>query len=77
MRTAYGKSAIRSLFVLISDSYLVRCDTSTQHRPDNLWIYIVRKDSEIVGIQSDILLEAAVFVVQVVRALDTVLFRAS
>lgn len=60
-----------------TDSYLVRRDSSTQHRPDNLRIYIVRKDSEIVGIQSDILLEAAVFMVEVVRALDTVLFRAS
>lgn len=62
--------------MLRTDSYLVCCDSSTQHRPNNLWIYIVRKDSEIVGIQSDILLEAAVFMVEVVCALDTVLFRA-
>ncbi|GAT22390.1 oxidoreductase [Aspergillus luchuensis] len=52
----------------------IRIENSLQtHRPDNLRIYIVRKDSEIVGIQSDILLEAAVFMVEVVRALDTVL----
>jgi hypothetical protein len=58
------------------ETNLVRRDAGTENGSDDGGIDILGQDGEIICIQGDILLETAVFVVQVVRAADAMLLLA-
>ncbi|KAL1970006.1 hypothetical protein VTN77DRAFT_6411 [Rasamsonia byssochlamydoides] len=59
------------------DIYLISCHPRTQHRPNHPWINIIRQDSQIIRIQSDILLETAILMMEMVRTSNAVLLDAS
>jgi hypothetical protein len=52
---------------------LIRRDSSTQHRSNELGVHIIRQDGQIIRIQSDILLKTTIFMMKMIRALSAVL----
>jgi len=54
----------------------VRCKPSAENRSNNDRVDILRQDGEIICVQSDVLLETAVFMMQVIRTLNAVLLLA-
>lgn len=58
-------------------TYFVGSQSSTQDRSNDDRIDIIRQQSEIASVQGDVFLEASVFMMQVVRALDAMLLLTS
>ena len=54
-------------------TYLVSRETRAQHWSHDRWVNIVGENSKVVCVKSNVFLEAAVFMMQVVCALDAVL----
>lgn len=57
----------------LMEANLISRDSSTQHRPNELRIHIIRQNGQIIRIQSNILLETTIFMMKMIRALSAVL----
>ena len=62
---------------MLTIAYLVSGQTRAEHRPHRHRVNVIRQQRQVPGVQGDVLLKAAVLVVQMVGALDAVLLCAS
>lgn len=64
---------VNSWAVEYSTAYLVSGQSSTENRSDDNRVDIIGQQSKIASVQGDIFLKASIFMVQVIRALNTML----
>lgn len=73
--TAYYFLAENAFSLFKPLTYLISRQPSTEYRPHNDRINIIRQHSQIIRVKSNIFLKAAILMMQMIRTLHAILFR--